>query len=153
MYYSINVTDRAKYEYLLSYIFKECDEVSMCFPILNADGYNDPESIKELERYEKAKNDFLHELYCHGARKEISNRYNGMRLCWESKIIRVKPYPQLYEKFKKVHFYDWLWTNAMPEDPCFYKNGICRFMTISHEEQCYLCDKKADKALLAKMRE
>lgn len=144
----IDLNNKKTYNDILLYIFKTCDEVSFHFPILEEKRYNIKGLSEDYMRYEKRKKELLSELFDHGAEREISNIYQGTKLGYSTQIIRVKLYPRLTEMLQKNHLYDWVWWNALPEDPCFFCKKECRFVTISHEEIFYICNNKKDASLI-----
>ena len=148
----IDLSDKNNYDILLSYILKQCDEISFHFPILDEEAYNINELAEDYKKYEHNKQELLAELFNYGATREIAKTYHGIRLGYETQIIKVKLYPKLIERIKRHHLYDWVWWNALPEDPCFFAKKECRFITISHEETFFVCDEKKDSSLLHKMR-
>lgn len=148
----IDLNDKTAYNDILLYIFQICDEVSFHFPIFDEEKFNKfPDLSKDYIRYENRKKELLPEFFKHGAKQEIRNIYQGIKLGYDTRIIRVKLYPQLIEFIQKNHLYDWVWWNALPEDPCFFCKKECRFITISHEELFYVCDKKKDSSLIKKI--
>ena len=149
----IRLSDDLNYDAFISYVLKECDEVSFHFPILDEKEYSIPELAQDFVRYKRAQQEFLEELFKNGAIQKTSKKYNDISLGYETKIIRVKLYQKLIERIKKHHLYDWVWWNALPEDPCFYSNNECRFITISHEELFCICNEKKDSLLLNKANE
>lgn len=147
MYY-IDLNNTTKYNDILSYILKTCDEVSFHFPILCEERYNTPYLLEDYKKYQKAKAKLLSELFNHQAKKRTSNIYQNIKLGYTTQIINVKLYPDLIEMIKNNHLYNWVWWNALPEDPCFFSNNECRFITISHEETFYVCDNTKDSSLI-----
>lgn len=150
-YAHLDLSDKSKYNYLLDYIFRECDEVTFHFPVLEEYKYVNSEFVSEYKKYMDEKQIFLNELFYHGAKQEKSKVYQGIRLGYYTKIIRTKIYPELIDKFKKHHLYDWLWWNVLPEDPCFFSGEKRRFLTVSHEEIFEVCDAKRDHLLIQQM--
>ena len=94
------------------------------------------------------KQKLLRELFAHGATQQKSNIYQDIKLGYETQIIKVKLYPELIERFKRYHLFEWLWWNGLPEDPCFFSQQKCRFVTVSHEETFYICDERKENLLL-----
>ena len=148
----LDLSNENKYDSLLSYVLKTCDEISFHFPILDKATYDLPELTQDYARYQHSKQEFLTELFKHGAKQKISKTYQGIRLGYETQIIRVKLYPKLIDRIRNYHLYDWVWWNALPEDPCFFVQNNCRFVTISHEKIFYACDNKLDFAIIKLMQ-
>ena len=144
----IDLNNKKTYDDILLYILKTCDEVSFHFPILEKKKYNIQGLSENYIRYENRKKELLLDLFNYGASREIGNTYQGIKLGYSTQIIRVKLYSQLIEMIKKNHLYDWVWWNALPEDPCFFCKKECRFVTISHEEMFYICDNQKDSSLI-----
>ncbi len=144
----LDLSDKKIYNTLLQYLIKECDEITFHFPILNEIDYSTDELENDFKLYTSEKEKFLKELFNHGATKEYSKVYQGIRLGYETLIIRVKLYQKLIEKINNHHLFDWVWWNGLPEDPCFFSKNVCRFVTISHEETFYVCDGKKDHWLI-----
>ncbi|MBE6777133.1 MAG: hypothetical protein E7542_03360 [Ruminococcaceae bacterium] len=132
-----DISDISVYNNVLHNLINECDYVMFHFPILDEKKYKSNELSVDYENYIQKKQVFLKELFEHGAIQKRSMFYQGIKLGYETQIIKVKLYPELVKKFQNNHFFDWLWWNALPEDPCFFKGECCRFVTISHEEIFY----------------
>ncbi|MBE6739891.1 MAG: hypothetical protein E7565_06190 [Ruminococcaceae bacterium] len=148
----LDLLDGKKYNLTLQYLISKCDEVTFHFPILDKKSYDIEELSDDYKIYIDQKQKFLKELFSHGATQNKSKVYLDTKLGFETQIIRVKLYSELVEKFKSHHLFDWLWWNGLPEDPCFFSEGKCRFVTISHEEIFYICDEKTDKLLVQQLR-
>ena len=145
----IDLNNKTTYNDILSYILKICDEISFHFPILEEKEYTNIQDLSEdYMKYESQKKELLSDLFKHGAKQEIGNIYQGIKLGYNTQIIRVKLYPRLIELLRKNHLYDWVWWNALPEDPCFFCKKECRFMTVSHEEIFYVCNNKKDSWII-----
>ena len=146
-YWCLDLSEKEKYAVVLPYVLEKCDEVSFHFPILDKDKDGIGEFAEAYEKYERAKREFLEELFKNGAKRAIGKIYQDIRLGYETQIIKVKLYPALKKRIQKHHLYDWLWWNSLPEDLCFFSKGTRRFLTISHEEIFYVFDRKADSLL------
>lgn len=144
----LDLTDSQKYECILQYLLKECDEVMFHFPILDEKAYGIKELEADYKLYIDSKQTFLKELFNHGATQHTSRTYLDSKVGFETQIIKVKLYPELIKKIESYHLFKWLWWNGLPEDPCFFYKGKCRFVTISHEEMFYVCDEKTDSFLM-----
>ena len=144
----LDLTDEKKYAYILKYLLKECDEVAFHFPILDEKSYNTKELAVDYKLYIDEKQNFLKELFAHSAKQHKSRTYLDSKLGFETQIVQVKLYPELIERLKSRHLFEWLWWNGLPEDPCFFSGGECRFVTISHEEIFYICDEKKERFLV-----
>jgi hypothetical protein len=138
----LDLTNEEKYAYILQYLLEECDEVTFHFPILDEQTHNIPELADDYKLYIGERQKFLKELFSHGATQNKSKIYLDSKLGFETQIIKVKLYPELIEKFKTNHLFEWVWWKGLPEDPCFFSNNKCRFITISHEEMFYVINKK-----------
>lgn len=144
----LDLSNQKKYDCTIQYLFKECDEVTFHFPILDKKTHNIPELADDYKLYLSERQKFLNELFSHGAKQYTSKTYLDSKLGFETQIIRVKLYSKLIEKFKSQHLFNWLWWNGLPEDPCFFSGGKCRFVTVSHEEMFYICDENKDGLLI-----
>ncbi len=140
------------YNDLLNHILKECDEISFHFPLLNEDDYCTGELADDYKKYMEAKQCFVNELMKHGAKQNESGVYQEIKLGYQTQIFRVKLYPGIINKLQQHHLYEWLWWNGLPEDPCFFEKGKCRFGTISHEEIFYVCDPSKDHSFIEKSK-
>lgn len=149
----LDISDPRKYNILLSYIFEKCDEVSFYFPIFDENTVKIPTIAQDYIKYKSAKCEFLKELFNHGAHSQFSRRYQGMKMGFDMQIINVPLYNKLYDKFKEYHFYNWQWFNNLPEDPCFFYKKKCRFLTVSHEEMFFVCDKQLDSLVIKQLGE
>lgn len=148
----LDLSNKEKYYRLLEYVLTECDEITFHFPILDEKAYNTGDLAVDYNMYINKKKQFLEELFNHGATREITKVYQGVKLGYETQVIRVRLYPKLIEKIKKHYLYNWLWWNGLPEDPCFFSKKKCRFVTISHEEIFYVCDDKKDCEIIRQMQ-
>lgn len=144
----LDLSNEKNYNSILQYVLKECDEITFHFPILDEKKYNTNDLAADYKLYTDEKQSFLRELFSHGATQEKARIYQGVRLGYETQVVRVSLYPKLIEKIKKHHLYDWVWWNGLPEDPCFFSKKKCRFVTISHEEMFYIYDDKNDNWLI-----
>lgn len=144
----LDLSNKEKYDILLQYVLKECDEITFHFPILDEKTYSTDDLAADYKMYTAERQRFLIELFKHGATQEKTRFYQGVKLGYETQIIRVRLYPKLIERIKKYHLYDWVWWNGLPEDPCFFSENKCRFVTISHEETFYVYDDKQDYCLI-----
>lgn len=144
----LDLSNGKEYDALLQYVLKECDEVSFHFPVLDEKTYNTEDLADDFKIYTDERQKFLIELFKHGATQEKAKFYQGIRLGYQTQIVRVRLYPKLIERFKKHHLYNWVWWNGLPEDPCFFSQNKCRFLTISHEELFYVYDDKKDCCLI-----
>lgn len=144
----LDLTDEKKYLHILQYLLEKCDEITFHFPMLDEKSYNTKELADDYKLYVDARQKFLKELFAHGATQHKSRTYLDSKLGFETQIIKVKLYPDLIERLKSHHLFEWLWWNGLPEDPCFFYGGKCRFVTISHEEIFYICDEKKESLLV-----
>lgn len=147
----LDLKNKENYDCTIQYLLKECDEVMFYFPIIEEETCNILELADDYILYTEEKQKFLKELFAHGAVQHRSRNYLDSKLGMDAQIIKVKLYPQLVKRLKSYHLFEWLWWNVLPEDPCFFSGGECRFVTISHEEIFYICDEKKDHLLIQQL--
>ena len=127
------------YEKFLEYIFITCDMVSFHFPNFQNQGVGNILSDhagglnKEYAEYLDKNKKLLSQCMRYGAEIKVSNVYDGRKLGHNTKVLRTKLSDFLKLFISKYHLFDFLFPD-LPEDLCFYKNGVCRFSSISHEE-------------------
>lgn len=122
---------KAQYLMLLERCFFECDVISFCLPIYSG---------SEFEEYKKKIKPLLGAFEPNLIHSEKTNCYAGQETEHLNEVYYYSTIGLSGEPFKMAEsIYDWLYPD-LPEDICFFKEGVCWFQSIAHEKLCFVYD-------------
>ena len=149
------------YKLLLEYVLAQCDVMTMRIPQYSETDINLKTSHKTSNAheafartyYDNACN-FVETLFHkHIIKTEIANHYCESTYSDLQKIYYIRVNTEVAELLSLVdHLFAWQYP-FMPEDLCFYKQGICVISSVCHESFWRIYKKDTlTKKLLRKMR-
>ena len=113
---------------------------------------NDGTINKEYVNYLNKNQKILSLCFKNGGNRHIANEYVNAKFRYTTQIIRAKLFPEIKSMIKSTHIFEWQYPN-MPEDICFFKGTLCRFLSTAHENEFYICNEtKEDKLFLSKIK-
>ena len=149
VYIDIENCDREKYLELLRYIFRECNQVTFHFPNFTNTGCvdvrltNDGETNAEYVEYLARNAMLIRSCLNSGGIKKTTKVYNGVKLAYNTQMIQANLSESIKVLLKRTHLYNWLYPD-LPEDVCFFRNGLCRYLSESHEQIFIMCNEKKE---------
>lgn len=147
IYFDIDVCSTIQYTKLLEYIFRTCNKVSFHFPNFE-NTFENPKEIKlgkngtvnqEYVEYLNKNHELISLCFQRGGKKYVAHTYMGAKFRYNTQVIDVNLFPKLKEMIKKVHIFEWQYPN-LPEDLCFFADNKCRFYSVAHEHEFFICN-------------